>query len=283
MKIAISAESTCDLSKELIEKNDIKIIPYTIILGEEEITDGDGVTEKIYEFVEKTGKLPKTSAINEDGYYNYFEGILKDYDALIHITLSSGITSSPSHAIAASKRLNNVFVVDSKSLSTGTGLLVLYARELTKSGEILPGEIARLVEMRVPSVQASFVIDKLNYLYKGGRCNALALFGANLLKLHPQILLQDGVMKPSKKYRGKMEKVIAEYCKDTLAEFNNPDKSIVFITYTTATPGMVENAKKALVEHGFSNIYETHAGGTITSHCGENTLGILYFNDGGLK
>ena len=281
MKIAISTESTCDLSKELILENDIKIIPYTIILGETEVVDGDGVPEKIFEYVKETGKLPKTSAINEDTYYNYFAGIMKDYDAIIHITLSSEITSAHSHAVVASRKFKNVYVVDSKSLSTGTGLLVLYAKSLANKNE-LPGEIARLVELRVPSVQASFVIDKLNYLYKGGRCNALALFGANLLKLHPQILLKEGAMKPSKKYRGKMEKVIAEYCKDTLEEFNNPDKSIVFITYTTATPEMVANARKALEDAGFEKIYETHAGGTITSHCGENTLGILYFNDGGV-
>lgn len=282
MKIAISTESTCDLSKDLILENDIKIIPYTIILGETEVVDGDGVPEKIYEYVKQTGKLPKTSAINEETYYNYFAGIMKEYDAIIHITLSSGITSAHSHAVAASQKFRNVFVVDSKSLSTGIGLLVLYAKSLANKDE-LPGEIARLVELRVPSVQASFVIDKLNYLYKGGRCNALELFGANLLKLHPQILLKDGSMKPAKKYRGKMDKVIAEYCKDTLSEFNNPDKSIVFITYTTATPEMVANARKALEEAEFKNIIETHAGGTITSHCGENTLGILYFNDGGIK
>lgn len=282
MKIAISAESTCDLSKELINENDIKIIPYTIILGETEIVDGDGVPEKIFEYVKQTGKLPKTSAINEDTYYNYFAGIMKEYDAVIHITLSSGISSAHNNAVNASRKFKNVYVVDSKSLSTGIGLLVLYAKKLANEN-VLPGEIARLVELRTSSVQASFVIDKLNYLYKGGRCNALALFGANLLKIHPQILLKNGTMKPSKKYRGKMEKVIAEYCKDTLNEFNNPDKSMVFITYTTATSEMVANAKKALVENGFENIIETRAGGTITSHCGENTLGILYFNDGGVE
>ena len=133
---------------------------------------------------------------------------------------------------------------------------------------------------RVDHVQASFVVERLDYLYKGGRCNALSLFGANLLKIRPQIVVKDGGMKPAKKYRGKMEKVIETYSKDVLEEFNTPDKSIAFITYTTATPEMIANAKKALEGAGFKNIYETVAGGTITSHCGEHVLGILYLNDG---
>ena len=140
-------------------------------------------------------------------------------------------------------------------------------------------EKALKVKDRVPYVQASFVVDRLDYLYKGGRCNALALFGANLLKIHPQIVLENGSMKPAKKYRGKMEKVIEKYCQDTIEEFNNADKKQAFVTYTTATPEMINIAKTALKNAGFENIYETTAGGTITSHCGENVLGILYIND----
>lgn len=282
MKIAISAESTCDLSKEIIEENDIKIIPYLVMLGDTEVFDDETVPDKIYEYVNQTKKLPKTSAINEKAYYNYFADIMRDYDAIIHITLSSEISSSHSHAVSASQKFRNVFVVDSKSLSTGIGLLVLYAKSLVETEE-LPAEIARMVELRVPSVQASFVIDKLTYLHKGGRCSSLSLLGANLLKIHPQILVKDGSMKSAKKYRGKMEKVIADYTKDTLEEFNNPDLSIAFVTHTVSSPEMIEIAKSALKERGFEKIIETTAGGTITSHCGENTLGILYFNDGGVK
>ena len=280
MKIVVTAESTCDLNKEQLENNNIKTIPYSIILGDEILADGDGITDKIFEFVKETKKLPKTSALNEVDYKEFFEENLKVNDAVIHIALSSGLSSSYSHAILAAEKLKNVYVIDSKNLSTGIGLLVLYARKLADEG-FSAEEIVKKVEERKSAVQASFVVDKLDYLYKGGRCNALALFGANLLKIHPQIIVADGTMKPSKKYRGKMEKVISNYCKDTLEEFNNPDKSMVFITHTTATPEMVANAKSALVEAGFENIYETTAGGTITSHCGENVLGILYFNDGG--
>ena len=184
MKIAISTESTCDLTKEIIEKNDIKIIPYTIILGDESILDGDGITEKIFSYVKKTGILPKTSAINEEDYRNHFTKILEDYDAIIHITLSSEISSASSNAVKVASTMKNVYIIDSKSLSTGIALLVLYAKKLANAG-VAPEKIVEKVTSRVPAVQASFVIDRLDYLYKGGRCNALALFGANVFKIHP--------------------------------------------------------------------------------------------------
>ena len=279
MKIAISTESTCDLSKDLIEENDIKIIPYTVILGDEEVLDNEDVPSKIYEYVSKTKKLPKTSAINEESYFDYFAGLLKIYYAVIHISLSSGLSSSCSNAIKVSEKFKNVYVIDSKSLSTGIGLLVLYAKKLAEQN-LEPSVIVEKVQERIPYVQASFVVDKLDYLYKGGRCNALSLFGANILKIHPQIVVKEGTMKPAKKYRGKMEKVIDQYCKDTLEEFNNADKSVAFVTHTTATEAMVDISKNALLAAGFDKVYVTTAGGTITSHCGENVLGVLYINDG---
>ena len=279
MKIAISTESTCDLSQELLEKNNITTLAYTVILGDDMVTDNADLPAKIFKFVEETKELPKTSAINEMQYKEYFEGLLKDNDAVVHISLSSGLTSSTAHAQTAAEKMKNVYIIDSKSLSTGIGLLALYAAELAAQGDDAE-TIVKKVEERVPYVQASFVVERLDYLYKGGRCSALSLFGANLLKIRPQIVVVDGKMKPAKKYRGKMEKVIENYCKDTLEEFNNADKSRAFITYTTATPEMIENARVALKEAGFKEIYEAPAGGTITSHCGEHVLGILYINDG---
>lgn len=278
MKIAISMESTCDLPKSVIEENDIKIVPYTVILGDNAVLDDDTVPAKIFEYVDKTGELPKTSAINEMQYKEHFSKLLEDYDAVVHITLSSGLSSSYSHAVTASSKLKNVYVVDSKSLSTGIALLGLYAKQLADEGKDAK-TIAECVEKRVPYVQASFVVERLDYLYKGGRCNALSLFGANLLKLRPQIVVTDGQMKPAKKYRGKMKKVVEAYAEDVVEEFNTPDKSIAFVTYTTATPEMIENAKAVLQKAGFKKIIESTAGGTITSHCGEHVLGVLYIND----
>lgn len=280
MKIAISMESTCDLPKELIEKYNFEIVPYSVILGDNVVEDNAELQAKIFEYVEKTNELPKTSAINEMQYKEYFNSLLEKYDAVVHLTLSSGLTSSVAHAQTAAEKMKNVHIIDTLSLSTGISLLGIYARELADAGK-KPEEIVEMVSKRIPYVQASFVVERLDYLYKGGRCSALSLFGANLLKIRPQIVVAGGKMKPAKKYRGKMPKVIESYCADTLAEFNNADKKLAFVTYTTATEEMIEPAKKALTNFGFETIIETQAGGTITSHCGEHVLGILYINDGG--
>lgn len=280
MKIAISTESTLDLPKELIEKYDISIIPFEINLDGKTFYDGELTTAEMFEYVDRTGILPKTTAINEFRYQEYFQELLKKYDAVIHICLSSGITSSTNNAKNAANGIKNCYVVDSKSLSTGIALLAIYARQLADK-DLSPAQIYDKVSKRVDSVQTSFIVERLDYLHKGGRCSSIALLGANLLKIRPRIVVKkpEGKMISDKKYRGSMEKVIEKYCSETLGEFSTPDTSIGFITYTTATEGMVKAAKTALENAGFTTIYETHAGGTIASHCGANTLGILYFND----
>lgn len=279
MKIAVSVESTNDLSKELLEKYDIKVIAYTITLGDMTFKDGEHTTAEMFEYVDKYNTLPKTTALNEYEYTEFFTQLRKDYEAVVHICLSSGITSSCGNAERASKNVDNVFVVDSKSLSTGIGLLAMYARELAEEG-LSAAEIAEKAQARAEKLQVSFVLERLDYLYKGGRCSSLQLLGANLLKIRPRIILKDGKMISDKKFRGGMGGVVAKYCAETLKDFNTPDLKRAFITYTTATPEMVEAARKALSATGFKEIYETRAGGTIASHCGANTLGILYFNDG---
>ncbi len=279
MKIAISCESTCDLSKELIGKYDIKVIPYEVVLGDECFKDGEIENQKIFDFVEKTGNLPKTNALNFVEYTEYFEGLLKEYDAVVHVCLSSGASSSCNNAINAAKELKNVYVVDSKSLSTGIGLLALYGRELADEGASAEEIANKLIERR-EKVQASFVVERLDFLFKGGRCNSLQRFGANLLKLRPRIVLKDGLMGSDKNYRGSMPKVMAKYVEEVLKDFPNPDKSKIFITYSSATPEMVQAVKETLANYGITEVYETTAGATVTSHCGANTMGILYFNDG---
>lgn len=279
MKVAISAESTIDLPKELLEEYKIHTLPFTIILGDKEYLDGQVSPTEIFSFVDENKVLPKTSAINETQYEEYFSKLKKEYDAVVHISLSSEISSACKNAISASEKLDNCYVVDSKSLSTGIALLAIYASQLADKGEDAKS-IFEKTSARVPALQASFVLKKLEYLYKGGRCSALKYFGANLMQIRPQILVKDGKMGAYKKYRGNMDKVVEMYCKDTLDEFNTPDLSIAFVTYTTATDKMVDTAVAQLKEKGFKKIYCTCAGGTISSHCGENTLGILYINDG---
>ncbi len=277
MKIAITAESTIDLPKELLEKYEIKTLPFSVILGDNEYKDGEITSSDIFKFVEENKILPKTSAINEAQYSEFFAEQLKENDAVVHFCLSSQISSACSNAKLAASDMKNVFVVDSRSLSTGIALLAIYARELAENGKTAQ-EVYALCTERTKDVQASFVVKKLDYLHKGGRCSSIALLGANLLSIRPEIVLKDGKMISAKKYLGKMEKVIEKYCKDVLADNSNPDKKYAFVTYTTATEEMVSIAKSALVQAGFETIYETKAGATITSHCGENTLGILFLN-----
>ena len=282
MKIAISLESTCDLSKDLIDKYGFKIIPFHITLGERTFVDGELTTEEMFDYVDKTGTLPKTNAINEFEYTDYFANLRKEYDAVIHISLSSCISSSCSNAIRASQNLENVFVVDSLSLSTGISLLAIYAKELVDAG-LDAKTIAQKVQERTSKVQASFVLERLDYLHKGGRCNLLSLLGATILKIRPRIVVNKGKMSSDRKHKGSIEKAVKKYCEGVVEDFNTPDLDKVFITYTTASEEMLETARNTVRERGFKNIYETRAGGTIASHCGAHTLGILYFNDGETK
>ena len=280
MKIAITCDSVCDLSQELIKQNNISILPISIILGDETFSDGVNInSQKIFDYVAKNKQLPKTSATNEFQYAELSKEHLDGVDALIHFTISSDMSSCFNNAKKAASTLKNVYVIDSRNLSTGVGLQVLYACMLRDKGE-KPENIVKKVEARKQFVQASFVVERLDYLYKGGRCSALQLLGANLLKIRPSIIVKNGKMDVHKKYRGKMKDVVKDYIKDTLNEFNTYDKSICFITYSSATEDMVEAAKSTLKEFAnFENVYITTAGATVTSHCGENTLGILYFNN----
>ena len=279
MKIAITADSVVDLSRELCEKYDIKIIPLNIILGDNEYKEGEISQDEIFEFVSKTGKLPKTSALNSAGFVGYFTEILKEYDKIIHFDISSEMSVTYSNALVASQEFDGkVEVIDSRTLSTGMALQAIYARELTATISDIK-EIADKVRARADSVQASFVIERLDYLHKGGRCSAAAKFGANLLRLRPQIIVKEGKMGSYKTYRGSMDRCVKNYCEDTLAEFNTYDKHVAFITYSSATEEMIKIAREALENAGFENIYESRAGATVCSHCGPNTLGILYYND----
>jgi len=279
MKICVSAESTIDLPIELLTEYDIHTLPFTVLLGETALLDGQFPPTDIISFVQKTKKLPKTSAVNESQFEEYFTKLQKDYDYIIHISLSSEISSACENARKVAKRMKNITIIDSRSLSTGIALLAIYAAKL-RDKKYKPQDIISSVEKRIPSLQVSFILERLDYLYKGGRCSSLAYFGANILGIKPEILVTDGKMHSGKKFRGKWNDAVIKYCEDILEKFNTPDKEEVFITYTTADDSVVSNVKKLLESYGFKNIHITHAGATITSHCGEHCLGILYINDG---
>lgn len=282
MKIAISAESTIDLTNELIEKYDIHIVPFNVTLGDKTFLDGEITSSDIIKYVDETGILPKTSAINIFQFEEHFKKLLEDYDAIIHFSISSEMSSAYNNAVSASESLskdNNIVIVDSRVLSTGIALEAIYARKLIDKGYDVH-EVYDRVLKRIPNMQVNFVLSRLDYLYKGGRCSGLEFLAATLLKLRPEIVVEKGVMVPRKKFIGKFHKSVSKYVEWTLSDRNTPDLEEVFITYTTANPEIVLNVKKTLIEKGFKNIHITTAGGTITSHCGENCLGILYINDG---
>lgn len=278
MKIAISAESTIDMPKELLDKFDIHTLPFTILLNDEEYLDGVIPITEIFEFVDKHKILPKTSAVNEYQYEEHFKNLLQTYDAVVHVSTSSGISCACENAKKVSKKLNNVYVIDSQTLSTGIALLALKACKLRDEGKTAE-EIYKEIKATVPSVQAGFVLSRLDYLRKGGRCSALQLLGSNLLKIKPEISLKDGKMYMKRKFRGTFEDVVTEYSEKLLSEHKDINMENVFITYTTAPSEILEKLESTLKQKGFKNIYRTTAGCTITSHCGQGCLGVLFLNN----
>ena len=276
-RIIISSDSTCDLSPELIARYQIRILPMGVSLGDKIYRDGIDITpDDIYAHHEKTGLLPKTSAINVAENTACFAELTKDGSAVIHFTISSSMSSTYNHACIAAEEFKDVYVVDAKNLSTGSGLLVIAAAELAKE-DIEAKKIAQKVSELADCVDASFVVDNLEYLAKGGRCSAVAAFGANLLQLKPCIYVKNGAMGVGKKYRGKFEKVLLGYVADRLANGDDICLDRVFVTHAGCDPKVVENVAEAVKNTlPFKEVLITRAGCTVSSHCGANTLGVLF-------
>lgn len=282
MKICISAESTIDLPQALLDEFDIHTVPFSILLGEKLGLDGVVTPPEIFDYVDRTGVLPKTSAVNQVQFEDYFEGLLKEYDEVIHFSLSSDMSSAFQNGVNAAAGNPHIHMIDSMSLSTGIALLAINASKMAKEGKSVD-EIIKVSNERIKHDQASFVLATVDYLYKGGRCSALAKLGAQLFRIRPQIIVDGGKMRPGKKYMGKQLQCVESYVEDTLKEFNNPDLSLGFVTHSHATEDMIEAAKQAMLKRGFKRVEVTIAGATISSHCGPKCLGILYINDGGNK
>ncbi len=276
-QIVISSDSTCDLSQELIDSYQIKIIPMGVSLGDNLYRDGFDITpDDIYAHHAKTGQLPKTSAINMTESAEYFAELTKDGSAVIHFTISSSLSATYNNARVAAEDFEDVHVVDSKNLSTGNGLLVIAAAEMAKQG-LEAKEIAEKVRELADCVDASFIVDNLEYLAKGGRCSAVAAFGANLLQLKPCINVKNGAMGVGKKYRGKFEKVLIGYVAERLEDKDDIDLDRVFVTHAGCDPQVVESVVTAVKNTlPFKEVFVTRAGCTISSHCGANTLGVLF-------
>ena len=278
MKIKITSDSTCDLSKQLIEDNGIGIFPLTVVLGDKSFKDGEIQPQDIFDYVSKSNTLPKTAAGTQDEYAAFFTENLKGCDALIHFNISAQASSSHSAAcIAAEGFGGKVFVVDSKALSSGQGLLVMKACDFVKDG-LSAAEIFEKINALRSKVNTSFVPDALDYLHKGGRCSLAALIGAKVLKLHPMICEnEEGQLIAKKKYAGGMSRCIRTYIADLKAQYPDYDKTRCFITHSSADKELVELAKSLVAEaFTFDEVIETVAGSIVTSHCGRNTLGVLF-------
>ena len=285
MKIKISADSTCDLSPELISKYNIGIMPLYVALGEQNLLDGQTIVpEDIYEYYNQTKKLPKSGARSVEDYQKYFSGLLTGgYDAIVHFTISAEMSASYNNAALAAQKLKNVYVVDSRNLSTGIGLLVLDACDMVAAGKDVKYVVQR-ANSRVDAVQASFLIDSLEFLYKGGRCSSLAYFGANLLKLKPSIAVKNGKMGTWSKFQGKFAHCVQKYVETVKNTYQTPDKTRCFVTHTALPEGIADSVIETVKSWGiFDEVIETVAGCTVTSHCGANTIGVLFINDGGVK
>lgn len=281
--IRIIADSTCDLSKELIEKYGITILPLHIILGDEEYLDGVTITpDEIYKWSDANNTTPKTSAAGIDETIKALKSVLDAGDEVVMFSIASGMSTTINVFRMAVQELDaeeKVRVIDSANLSTGIGLQVIEAACMAKEGKSLDEIVAAIEEIR-PRVRASFVVDILTYLHRGGRCSGLAALAGGMLKLHPKIVVKDGVMGPDKKYRGKINSVILNYAQDMEEALLKAKKDRVFITHSGCDKVAVDSVRAYLESlNVFDEILETRAGGVVSSHCGPGTLGVLFIEN----
>ena len=277
--IILSADSTCDLGDELRARYNVQYYPFHVILDGETYADGvDLMPDQIYEVYREKKILPKTAAINTAEYVEYFKQWTEQGYEVIHFTLGSGLSATYNNCRLAAQELPGVYAIDSRNLSTGSGLLVIEAAERIAAG-MPAAQIAEEVQALTSHSQASFIIDTLEFLYKGGRCSALAMLGANMLQLKPCIEVDNssGALNVGKKYRGSLEKALSQYVKDKLEGRTDIRSDRIFITHSGISQERIDLVKKLVKQYGdFKEIFVTRAGCTISSHCGPNTLGVLF-------
>ncbi len=276
-KVLIVSDSTSDLSAEIIARYGIKILPLGVNLGEKLFSDGVDITpEDIYYHYEMTGELPKTSAVNMADFSDFFEKYTNEGYSIVCFTISAHMSSTFNNARMAAEDFEDVYVIDSENLSTGSGLLVVAACEMAKAGKSAE-EIANEIKDMKAKVCASFVIDDLEFLHKGGRCSALAAFGANLLKLKPCITVTEGKMGVSKKYRGNFNQVLKTYIAEQIGDGSGIELDRVFVTHAGCDEAIVNACTEQVKSLApFGEVLVTRAGCTVSSHCGRNTLGVLF-------
>ena len=278
--IRILADSTCDLSEELLKKYNIEIIPLHIVLDDKEYLDGREIhPDEIYKWSEENNQTPKTSAVSIKDVLDVMQPIISNGDEIIAFCISEKLSTTANVFRLAAQELeaeDKVSVINSESLSTGIGLLVIEAAIMAQEGKN-KSEIVETIENLIPNVRASFVVDTLVFLHRGGRCSSVAAIAGSMLKLHPMIVLNNGGMIATKKYRGKMNSVILEYVKDMTEDLKQAKKDRVFITHSGCDQEIIDSVHNYLKDlNVFDEILITRAGGVISSHCGPGTLGVLY-------
>ena len=277
MAIKITSDSTCDLSPELLARYDIFLTPLYVIMDGKTYRDGVDIhPEDIFRHVDNGGKLCSTSAVNMEDYRECFARFSPQYDAVIHITIGSGFSTCYQNATIAASAFPNVRVVDSMNLSSGQGHLVVEAAQLAAQGKSAMEICSELNAMR-GRVQASFIMDRLDYMQKGGRCSSVMALGGKLLRIKPCIAVRDGAMKMVDKYRGSFDKCVEKYVRDQLKDRKDLRGDRIFITHTHAAPEAVQAAREAIEKYArYDEIIETLAGCTVSCHCGPGTLGVLF-------
>lgn len=277
MAVKITSDSTCDLSSELLSTYDIDIIPLTIVLGDKPLRDSLDITPvDIFRAVSGGATLPSTTAVSVGEYQERFAALSKEYDAVIHINIGSGFSACFQNATLAAEEFDNVYAVDSQNLSSGHGHVVLAAAKAAKAGKSAQEILSMLADL-TPRVEASFILDRLDYMVKGGRCSAVAMLGANLLRLKPCIEVKNGAMGVVKKYRGSFEKCLESYVKDRLDQRDDIITDQIFITHPDCPASDVALTRREIEKYAsFDAVTETRAGCTVSCHCGPRTLGILF-------
>lgn len=283
-EVVITTDSTVDLSPELIARFGIEVVPLYVEMDGKTYRDGvDVQPQALYDYYSRTGKLARSSAANIEDYTALFARLSSQGKAVVHINLSSEMSSTHQNACIAAEPYEDVFVVDSRNLSTGIGLVVVHAAEMAAQGLSAP-DIASRAEELASRVDASFVIDAIEYLRSGGRCSAVAAFGANLLKIKPSIQVADGVMGVSKKYRGALPVCQHNYTMDKLRDLEDIDPRWVFVTHSGMPQPMEDAVVRQVQETGyFQEVHVTHAGCVISAHCGPGTVGVLFVRKTPLK
>ncbi len=279
-KVILCADTTCDLGPELTEQTGVQLYPYHVVLGDKSYRDGIDLTpDDIFRIYREQKILPTTAAINTQEYIDFFRPFVEGGNDVVYITLGSGLSVAYQNCVMAAQEFpDRVYVVNSRNLSSGSGHLVLEAASRISAG-LSAKETAEQVDALASKVTASFVLDTLEFLHKGGRCSALTMMGANLLKLKPCIRVsnEDGHMDVGKKYRGSLDIALEGYVRDELEGRTDIRLDKIFITHTTIAQERVDAVRKLILKYQpFEHIYDTGASCTISSHCGPNTLGILY-------